>query len=46
VWGLLHPALGAILLPQYRGAFATVGHFSMTGLAFPIWRVIKGIKEL
>lgn len=38
-------SFGNILLPQYQSAFAVVGLFSMAELAFPLWLLIKGVKQ-
>jgi hypothetical protein len=36
---------GNILLPKYEEIFAWVGFLSIIELAFPIWLVIKGVKD-
>jgi hypothetical protein len=38
-------SFGNILAPQYEEIFASVGWFSIVELAFPVWLVIKGVKE-
>ena len=41
----LTQSLGNILLPQFAGVFTTIGFISMIELAFPLWLLIKGVKE-
>ncbi len=36
---------GNILLPKYEEIFARVGFLSIIELAFPIWLVIKGVRD-
>jgi hypothetical protein len=36
---------GNILAPKYEEIFALVGWFSIIELAFPLWLVIKGVKD-
>jgi hypothetical protein len=37
--------LGTILAPAYREIYATIGMLSMVEVAFPLWLLIKGIRE-
>jgi len=41
----LTQSFGNILLPQYEEIFASVGLLSMIELAFPLWLLIKGVKD-
>jgi hypothetical protein len=36
---------GNVLLPQYEEVFATIGFLSIIELAFPLWLVIKGVRD-
>lgn len=36
---------GNILLPQYEALFATIGFLSIVEIAFPLWLLIKGVKD-
>jgi hypothetical protein len=36
---------GTILLPQYKAAFDVVGYVSGIELLFPLWLLIKGVRE-
>ena len=36
---------GNILLPKYEEIFATIGFLSIIELAFPLWLLIKGVKD-
>jgi len=36
---------GNILLPKYEEIFALVGFLSIIEVAFPIWLVIKGVRD-
>ncbi|MCP4539164.1 MAG: DUF4386 domain-containing protein [Chloroflexi bacterium] len=36
---------GNILFPQYKEIFATIGFLSMVEVAFPLWLMIKGVKD-
>ena len=36
---------GNILLPRYEEIFAAIGWFSIIEVAFPLWLVIKGVKD-
>jgi hypothetical protein len=38
-------SFGNILLPQYEEIFTVIGFISMVELVFPIWLVIKGVRE-
>ena len=38
-------SFGNILLPQYEQIFTTIGFLSIIELAFPVWLVIKGVKD-
>jgi hypothetical protein len=37
--------LGTILLPQYKAAFDVVGYLSAVELLFPLWLLVKGVRE-
>jgi len=41
----LTQSFGNILLPKYEGIFATIGLLSIVELAFPLWLLIKGVKD-
>ena len=41
----LTQSFGNILLPKYEEIFAWVGWFSLTEVAFPLWLLIKGVKD-
>jgi Domain of unknown function (DUF4386) len=41
----LTQSFGNILLPQYKGIFATIGFISILETAFPLWLVIRGVKD-
>jgi hypothetical protein len=36
---------GTILLPQYKAAFDVVGYVSGIELLFPLWLLIKGVRD-
>ncbi len=36
---------GNILLPRYKEIFTPIGFLSMVELAFPLWLLIKGVKD-
>ncbi|MBN1261116.1 MAG: DUF4386 domain-containing protein [Anaerolineae bacterium] len=38
-------SFGNLLFPQYAALFTTIGFLSMVELAFPLWLLIKGVKE-
>lgn len=38
-------SFGNILLPEYEEIFARIGFLSIIELAFPLWLLIKGVKE-
>jgi hypothetical protein len=38
-------SFGNILLPEYEEIFAWIGFLSIIELAFPLWLLIKGVKE-
>jgi hypothetical protein len=38
-------SVGNILLPEYEEIFATIGFLSIIELAFPLWLLIKGVKD-
>jgi hypothetical protein len=38
-------SFGNILLPKYEEIFAMVGFISIIEVAFPVWLVIKGVRE-
>ncbi len=40
----LTQSFGNILLPQYKGIFASVGTLSSIEIAFPLWLLIKGVN--
>jgi hypothetical protein len=37
--------LGTILLPQYKATFDVVGYVSGVELLFPLWLLIKGVRD-
>jgi hypothetical protein len=37
--------LGTILWPAYKGTFAIIGFLSIVELAFPVWLLIKGVRD-
>jgi hypothetical protein len=41
----LTQSFGNILLPQFKAIFTMVGFLSTVEIAFPLWLVIKGVKE-
>jgi hypothetical protein len=41
----LAQGFGNILLPRYEEIFAAIGWFSIIEVAFPLWLVIKGVKD-
>lgn len=41
----LAQGFGTILLPQYKGAFDVVGYVSGIELLFPLWLLIKGVRD-
>jgi len=41
----LTQSFGNILLPKYKEIFATIGFLSIIELAFPVWLLIKGVKD-
>lgn len=41
----LTQSFGNFLLPQYKEIFVTIGFLSMIELAFPLWLLVKGVKE-
>jgi hypothetical protein len=38
-------SFGIILLPEFENAFSLVGFVSIVELAFPLWLVIKGVRD-
>jgi hypothetical protein len=36
---------GTILFPAYQEALAVVGFLSIIELAFPIWLLVKGVRD-
>ena len=38
-------SFGTFLLPQYTEIFTTIGLLSIIELVFPIWLIVKGVKE-
>jgi hypothetical protein len=38
-------SFGNILLPQYKEIFTTIGFLAIIELAFPLWLLIKGVKD-
>ncbi|MHC1781209.1 MAG: DUF4386 domain-containing protein [Anaerolineaceae bacterium] len=41
----LTQSFGNILFPQFKAVFSTIGLLSMVEIAFPLWLVIKGVKD-
>ena len=41
----LTQSFGNILLPKYKEIFATIGFLSIIETAFPLWLLIKGVKD-
>ena len=37
---------GTILLPAYKEIWALIGFLGILELAFPLWLLIKGVKDL
>jgi hypothetical protein len=38
-------SFGNILLPQYEEILASIGYLSMIEIAFPVWLLIKGVRD-
>jgi len=38
-------SFGNMLLPQYTETFAAIGFLAIIELAFPLWLLIKGVKD-
>jgi hypothetical protein len=38
-------SFGTFLLPQYTETFATIGLMATVEMVFPIWLIIKGVKD-
>ena len=38
-------SFGTILLPQYKEVYATIGLLSIVEIVFPLWLLIKGVKD-
>jgi hypothetical protein len=36
---------GTILLPQYKATFDVVGYLSGVELLFPLWLLVKGVRD-
>jgi hypothetical protein len=41
----LTQSFGNMLLPQYKAIFAAIGFLAIIELAFPLWLLIKGVKD-
>lgn len=41
----LTQSFGTMLLPQYTETFAAIGFLAIIELAFPLWLLIKGVKD-
>jgi cyanate permease len=41
----LASAFGIILLPKSKAIFDTIGLLSLTEAAFPLWLLIKGVRD-
>jgi hypothetical protein len=38
-------SFGTFLLPQYTETFATIGLLSIVEIVFPLWLIVKGVKD-